>query len=71
VGVFTFPTLFLALSDDGGLTAPECRALGVRFYGFGDTDNEAFDGFGVGVQAVQDVTKRIGDLIMLRNGVKP
>jgi hypothetical protein len=65
VGVFTVPTLFLSLSDDGGKTAPECKALGVRCYGFGITENAAFDALGLGVDAVRDVTQRTAEMMRL------
>jgi hypothetical protein len=63
VGVFMLPTLFLSLSDDGGKTAPECKALGVRCYGFGSTENEAFDAVGVGVDAVREVAQDLAEMI--------
>lgn len=65
VGVFTMPTLFVSLSDDGGKTAPECKALGVRCYGFGNSENEAFDGVGLGVDAVREVTQGMAEMMKL------
>lgn len=65
VGVFTLPTLFLSLSDDGGASAPECKALGVRCYGFGTTNDNAFDAIGLGIDAVREVTEGMAKLINL------
>jgi hypothetical protein len=64
VGVFTLPTLFLSLSDDNGRTVPVCSAIGVRCYGFGNTDDEAFGGFGCGVDAVMTCTRRLGEMVL-------
>jgi len=64
VGVFTVPTLFVSLSQDQGKTAPLCAALGVRCYGFGNTEDEAFDGFGSGVDAVRTCTQQIGEMLI-------
>jgi hypothetical protein len=69
VGVFTMPTLFLSLSDDGGRTAPECKALGVRCYGFGNTEDEAFQGFGSGVHAVRDSSHQMSAMIIAADHV--
>jgi hypothetical protein len=57
VGVFTVPTLFLSLSNDGGKSALECKAIGVRCYGFGTSESQAFDGVGLGVDAVREVAE--------------
>jgi len=65
IGVFTVPTLFASLSTDGGKTAPECKALGARCYGFGNTDNEAFDSVGLEVDALREVVERMAEMISL------
>lgn len=70
VAVFDFPVQFTALSDDGGQTAPICAATGAKFFGFGQTEREAFDGFGSGVEAVWEVSKEIADMLAA-DGLKP
>jgi len=62
VGVFTVPTLFLSLAGDGK-PAPVCKALGIRCYGFGANDDEAFDAVGLGVDAVREVTHGMAKMI--------
>ena len=57
------PTLFVSLSTDGGKTAPECRALGVRCYGFGTGENQSFDAVGLGVDAVRKIAEDIAEMI--------
>jgi len=71
VGAFMFPIQFLLLSGDGGQTAPECRALGVRCYGFGRNEDEAFKGFGLGVDAVRDSAQSLAEMMMVSGDVRP
>ena len=63
VGVFTVPTLFLSLSNDGGKSAPECKAVGVRCYGFGTSKNQAFEGVGWGADAVREVAEGMVEMM--------
>ena len=70
VGVFTVPTLFVSLSEDGGVTAPECKALGIRCYGFGNSEDEAFDGFGAGVDAVRSCIENMAEMIIASGDLK-
>ncbi|MGI8481626.1 MAG: hypothetical protein ACR2MF_06130 [Chthoniobacterales bacterium] len=71
IGVFMFPISFRSLSTNGGQTARECKALGVRCYGFGINEDEAFSGFGLGVDAVQEAAKGIADMLILSGDLKP
>lgn len=71
VGVFAVTTLFSGLSDDGGQTAPECQALGVRCYGFGNSEDEAFDGFGAGVDGVRAITESLANMITVTADFQP
>lgn len=70
VGVFMFPIQFLSLSEDCCQTAPECRALGVRCYGFGRNDDEVFNAFGFGVDAVRDCSQGLAEMILASGDVK-
>ncbi|PZR74082.1 MAG: hypothetical protein DLM73_08970 [Chthoniobacterales bacterium] len=63
VGVFIAPTLFVSLSEDGGRTAPEAKVLGVRCYGFGNSEKEAFEGVGFGVDAVRSLTADMAEFM--------
>lgn len=71
VGTFKFATQFPALSDDGGQTAPVADALGFRFFGFGNTDDEAFEGFGLAVAGAFAAIREVDEMLVAGYNLKP
>ncbi len=69
VAVFEFPVQFTEFGD--GQTAPVDLAVGTRFFGFGNTDEESFDGFGAAADGVRGVLGEIAEMLIISEGPKP
>jgi hypothetical protein len=71
IGLFKCATQFAALSDDGGQTAPFGDALGLRLFGFGNSSQETFDGFGSAIAGAFAAMREVNEMIIEGYRLKP